>query len=56
MCTAAVRVTERAVRDGFRVALLHAHVGSGPQQEEFDANVGRLAELFGRPSHAHRHA
>lgn len=36
-----------AQRVGMPVALLHAHVGSGPQQDEFNANVGRLAQLFG---------
>ena len=38
---------EAAARHGFPVTLLHAHVGSGPQQDEFNANVVRLAHLFG---------
>jgi len=39
-------VVEEAGRLDLSVRLLHAHVGSGPQQEEFDANVGRLTDLF----------
>ena len=42
-----VEVAERARAAGLPVTLLHAHVGSGPEQAEFDANVGRLAALFG---------
>lgn len=38
---------EQASRAGLPVTLLHAHVGSGPQQDEFNANAGRLAGLFG---------
>ncbi len=33
---------------GLPIQLLHAHVGSGPQQDEFNANVVRLAHLFGK--------
>ncbi|MBM4270099.1 MAG: diaminopimelate decarboxylase [Deltaproteobacteria bacterium] len=35
-----------AERDGFPVTLLHAHVGSGPEVEEFNENVARLALVF----------
>ncbi|MDG2307413.1 MAG: diaminopimelate decarboxylase [Candidatus Binatia bacterium] len=38
---------EAAAAHHLPVTLLHAHVGSGPQQDEFNANVGRLAFLFG---------
>lgn len=39
---------EVAKAAGFPITLLHAHVGSGPQQDEFNANAGRLAYLFGQ--------
>lgn len=38
---------DHASRAGLPVTLLHAHVGSGPQQDEFNANASRLAHLFG---------
>lgn len=38
---------ETVARAGLPVTLLHAHVGSGPAQEEFDANVRRLVSVFG---------
>ena len=31
---------------GFQVVALHAHVGTGPQIEEFDRNMRHLAEVF----------
>lgn len=40
------RAIDEATRLGLPVTLLHAHVGSGPTQDEFNANVGRLAFLF----------
>ncbi len=40
------RAIDEATRSGLPVTLLHAHVGSGPTQDEFNANVGRLAFLF----------
>lgn len=40
------RALDEARRFGLPVTLLHAHVGSGPTQDEFNANVGRLAFLF----------
>lgn len=37
----------RAARDaGFPIVLLHAHVGSGPAIDEFNANMARLAHFF----------
>ncbi len=35
-----------AERAGLAVVLLHAHVGSGPQLDEFTANMGRLEQFF----------
>ena len=32
---------------GFRIAGLHAHVGTGPQIREFDENMAKLADVFG---------
>jgi len=42
---------EPAVRDavaaaGMRVELLHSHIGSGPQIDEFNANMNRLVHFF----------
>jgi diaminopimelate decarboxylase len=42
----ALAFAEQIERAGLPVALLHAHVGSGPRIEEFDANAGRLVEVF----------
>jgi diaminopimelate decarboxylase len=39
-------VRRGAARAGFPVAVLHAHVGSGPAIDEFVANMDRLAEFF----------
>lgn len=37
----------RAAHDaGFAITLLHAHVGSGPAIDEFDANMGNLERFF----------
>jgi diaminopimelate decarboxylase len=37
----------RAAEDaGFDIVLLHAHVGSGPQIDEFNANIGKLEHFF----------
>lgn len=36
-----------AKRAGFAVVALHAHVGTGPQIEEFDRNMKRLVGTFG---------
>jgi diaminopimelate decarboxylase len=41
-----VELAENARRRGMPVELLHAHVGSGPRMEEFDANASRLGGLF----------
>jgi diaminopimelate decarboxylase len=35
-----------AAEAGFPVVALHAHVGTGPQIEEFDRNMRHLAEVF----------
>lgn len=39
---------EAAARAGLRVATLHAHVGTGPEHTEFDANMRRLTDFFAR--------
>lgn len=39
-------VRRTAQRLGLRIVLLHAHVGSGPQIDEFTANMGRLEHFF----------
>ena len=33
---------------GLPIRLLHAHVGTGPEVQEFDTNAGRLIEFFAR--------
>jgi diaminopimelate decarboxylase len=39
-------VRDAAARAGLPVVLLHAHVGSGPQIDEFTANMGRLEHFL----------
>jgi diaminopimelate decarboxylase len=39
-------VRRAAERAGLAIVLLHAHVGSGPQIDEFTANMGRLEQFF----------
>ncbi|MBX3028454.1 diaminopimelate decarboxylase [bacterium] len=39
-------VRRAAERAGLPIVLLHAHVGSGPQIDEFTANMGRLAHFL----------
>jgi diaminopimelate decarboxylase len=39
-------VAAEAERAGLHVALLHAHVGSGPSIDELQANLDRLLDLF----------
>ncbi|MGD9765102.1 MAG: diaminopimelate decarboxylase [Candidatus Binatia bacterium] len=39
-------VRRAAERAGYPIALLHAHVGSGPAIDEFTANMGRLEQFF----------
>ena len=39
-------VRRDAARAGLTIALLHAHVGTGPELTEFDTNVRRLVEFF----------
>lgn len=39
-------VRAAAARAGLPITLLHAHVGSGPQVDEFTANMGRLEHFF----------
>jgi diaminopimelate decarboxylase len=36
-----------AAAAGFPITLLHSHIGSGPQIEEFNQNMTRLVEFFG---------
>jgi diaminopimelate decarboxylase len=42
----AVQAREAAARAGFPIVLLHAHIGSGPQIDEFTANMARLGYFF----------
>src|SRR5438874_200596 len=39
-------VREAAARAGFPIGSLHAHVGTGPQPGEFEANMRRLVDAF----------
>lgn len=39
-------VRRAAERAGLKIVLLHAHVGSGPQIDEFTANMGRLEHFY----------
>ncbi len=39
-------VRRAAERAGYPIVLLHAHIGSGPSIDEFDANMNRLADFF----------
>lgn len=39
-------VRRAAEHAGFDIVLLHAHVGSGPQIDEFNANMGKLEHFF----------
>lgn len=39
-------VRRAADRAGFPIVLLHAHVGSGPAVDEFNANISKLAHFF----------
>ena len=39
-------VRETAEHAGFPIVLLHAHVGSGPAIDEFNANMGNLERFF----------
>jgi diaminopimelate decarboxylase len=42
----ALAVRNAAELAGFPVVLLHAHIGSGPQIDEFVANMGKLSAFF----------
>jgi len=39
-------VRDAATRAGYPIVLLHAHVGSGPAIDEFNANMGNLERFF----------
>jgi diaminopimelate decarboxylase len=43
---AADRVRDAATDAGMPIVLLHTHIGSGPQIEEFNRNMARLVEFF----------
>lgn len=46
----------RAASDaGMRVELLHSHIGSGPQIDEFNANMSRLVHFFAERIEAYPH-
>ncbi len=40
------RTRAAAASAGFPIVLLHAHIGSGPQIEEFNRNMGLLVDFF----------
>jgi diaminopimelate decarboxylase len=40
------RVSEAAARAGLSIGLLHAHIGSGPELAEFEANLARLVAAY----------
>lgn len=42
----AAEVCEAAARAGLNVVMLHAHIGSGPQIDEFTANMAKLGHFF----------
>jgi diaminopimelate decarboxylase len=44
--THAHKTAAAARKAGMRLAVLHAHIGSGPQMSELVSNLGRLAEEF----------
>jgi len=39
-------VRHAAEKAGYPIVLLHAHVGSGPEMDEFNANMSRLTHFF----------
>src|SRR4029434_6774495 len=41
-----IAVKETAVQEGMSVTMLHAHIGSGPQYQELQENLTRLALEF----------
>lgn len=41
-------VRRAADEAGLKIAMIHAHIGSGPQYEELEENLSRLAEDFGK--------
>ena len=52
----ALAAAENAERQGMTVTLLHAHVGSGPTTEEFQANMQQLVDFFADCLPAYPHA
>ena len=52
----ALAAAAQAQRQGMTVALLHAHVGSGPTTREFQANMQLLADFFADCLPAYPHA
>jgi diaminopimelate decarboxylase len=42
----AAQARDAAARAGFPIVMLHAHIGSGPQIDEFTANMARLGHFF----------
>ena len=52
----ALSAAEHAARQGMTVTLLHAHVGSGPTTEEFQANMQQLVDFFADCLPAYPHA
>ena len=52
----ALAAARNAERQGMTVALLHAHVGSGPTTEEFQANMQQLVDFFADCLPAYPHA
>ena len=52
----ALAAAAQAEREGMTVALLHAHVGSGPTTQEFQANMQLLVDFFADCLPAYPHA
>ncbi len=52
---AAAAAAREAERRGMQVVLLHAHVGTGPEVEEFYVNMQRLADFFVEQAAAYPH-
>jgi len=42
----ALAARDAAARAGFKVVMLHAHIGSGPAIDEFTANMAKLGHFF----------
>ena len=52
---AAAAVAREAERRGMHVALLHAHMGTGPEVDEFYVNMQRLVDFFADQATSYPH-